>query len=357
MRKTFIFVLLSFFTALSFAKPQKEKPAWIDNLNTIYPDSLYIAKLGKAQGAAKSNAVLAQENADNNVAEYLNVTIQSQTVSKTNYETKIEAGKLSTSETKDNSRIIQTSVNMTLSGLSHTDAWYNKKEKTWYCAAYVSRDKAYEAYKPTVTDGRNKFLALYEKAEAEKEPLFQCNYYKTAYNASDDFINAYNFANLLKPSAVKDDFEKDREKYNRIPSVVKSIIIKCSMYITVKNDYGSSINSALLNTFSQMGFLVQEGNALYKVEAVVNDNDSVYKMKSKETHSIYPSIDLVIRNKEKMPVYSFSYKTEEKTTNFSLESAQRMAFPKFAEEMKNALKADFESKLGINELDLLFGGQ
>ena len=347
MRKTFIFVLLSFFTALSFAKPQEEKPAWIDNLNTIYPDSLYIAKLGKAQGAAKLNAVLAQENADNNVAEYLNVTIRSETVSKTNYETKIEAGKLSTSETKDNSRIIQTSVNMTLSGLSHTDAWYNKKEKTWYCVAYVSRDKAYEAYKPTVTDGRNKFLALYEKAEAEKDYLKKCIILRKAQNEGKDFLNSYNFAILLNKQITENDFYKDRENLATIPARIKELVLKSSINITVENDYASNVYSSIANSLSEIGFRVQESNSQYHLFAKIKLNQKA----SAKIVVLNPSVSIIIKNSNEN-IYSFNCHGDE-VKAFAKETAHNLAAENLAEHLTNELVNDFESIFGILNYDLI----
>ena len=335
-----------------FAK-EPEKPAWVDSWRTIYPDETYIAQLGKSVG--KKAADDAKANAANAIAQYIQTNVQSElTSSMKTYTGQDEKGRLVTSQEKANSQTINLSVDVTLTSLEFTEPWYNKKEKTWYCVAYVSREKAYGAYKPTVQDSRNKFIALYEKAENEDEPLFKCNYYKTAYNSCGDFISAYNFALLLNPSAVKEDFEQDRKKYNEIPAVVKAIILSCTMGVNVTNDNGNSIQGVVSSVFSELGFVVQENDALYSIEAMMSDNDSIYKYKSKETHTLYPSINLVIKNKSGKAVYTFAYKTEEKTTNFSLETAQRAAFPKFAQEMGPALKTDFEGKLGLSELDLLF---
>lgn len=352
MKKHFF---LLFFITLPFlcsAKPQKEKPVWVDNLAALYSDSFYIAKIGKAVGAKAS--LEAQAQADQNIAEFLRAGIKSTTSSKRSFTTQSAEGNLQTTEVRENLQEINIYVDLTLSGLSHTDPWYNKKEKTWYSCAYVNRKKAYEAYKPTIQDECNKFLALYQKAEDEKEPLLKCNYYKTAFNSSGDFRAAYDFGILLNPSAVKTDFEENRNLLNSIPASVKQIILQSTLFIIVKGDYGSVNYSALVNAFSEMGFIVQEGNSRYTVEAVIDANDSVYKFKTKETHSIYPSIGLAIKNQAGKQVYTFSYKTGEKTSNFTLENAQQEGYPKFATEIKNALSSDFKVKIGIDDLDLLF---
>lgn len=351
--KFFCFFTFFYLCTLIYAKSVSDRPDWVDNWRTIYPDSTYIAQFAKVTGKKGDKEV--KTVAANTIAQFIKTKVQSETTSTMKTATASDGkGRLVTGQEKSNTQNINLSVDVALTSLEFTEPWYNKKEKTWCCVAYLSREKVYQGYKPTVQDGCNKFLAIYEKAENEPEPLLKCNYYKTAFNSGDDFKTAYDFANLLNPDAVKKDFSETRNKLNAIPAAVKQIILQSTVSVNVNGDYGDSNYSAIQNCFSEMGFVIQKETPAYVLEAEMNDNDSVYKFKSRETHSLYPSISVVLKNRDGIPVYTFCYKTNEKTTNFSLETAQRDAYPRFAQEMKKALSQDFTEKLGINDLDLLF---
>ena len=357
MKKNIISFLIFFcLCGASFAKATSDRPEWVDNWRSIYPDEVYIAQMGKANGKKADNE--AKNIAANTLAQFIKTNVQSETNSSMETTSASdEKGRLVTSKRKTNSQNITLSVDVVLTSLEFTEPWYNKKEKSWYCVAYISREKAYQAYKPAVQDAYRKFQALYEKAENETEPLLKCNYYKAAFNSGADFRSTYDFAILLNPTAVKMDFESERSKLNSIPAVVKKILLQSTVSINVNGDYGNSNYDAILKVFSGMGFVIQEEDSLYKLEAVMNDNDSVYKFKTRETHSIYPSISITLKNKDGVPVYAFSYKTDVKTSNFTLDSARRDAYPKFAREMAPNLSSDFEEHFGLNDLDILFGGR
>ena len=75
--KRFLITLLIFFSLFSiYAKPLAEKPDWIENWRTIYPDSVYIAQLGKATG--KNGNAEIKTIATNMIAQYIKTNVQSQ---------------------------------------------------------------------------------------------------------------------------------------------------------------------------------------------------------------------------------------------------------------------------------------
>lgn len=63
--------------------------------------------------------------------------------------------------------------------------------------------------------------------------------------------------------------------------------------------------------------------------------------------AVYPAIDLEIINKDGKSVYSFKYKSEEKTVSYTLEGAQKKAFPSVAEQLEKLLSKDIGSTLNI----------
>ena len=158
----------------------------------------------------------------------------------------------------------------------------------------------------------------------------------------------------MDSNAVKADFAQDRENLNGVPAKIKEIILQSPMKVRVAGDYGNNVCGMISKVFSDIGFVVQGGMAVYLVEAEINDNDAVFKLKTKETHTLIPSVSLRIKSQVGKTLYSFDYKTEKRTTNFTRENAQRDAFPAFATEVGEALKVDFNEKLGVDDFDLLF---
>lgn len=341
----YVFVFLLFFSCASV--PQ-EVPDWVEDYTVVYPDSTYIAQLARVE---KGDAVQVKNRAAVQLAEYIRAEVQSE---KTTEYQMTQSADGAVSEQLDIVSNSSVSTDLTMNYLEYTEPWYSKASKTWFCVAYIEREKAYEAYKPTIQDGRDKFMALYDKAEQESDYIQKCVFYKSAYNSGSDFKSSYDFGILLNKNAVKEDYAADRELLNSIPAKVKEIISKCTMKLNVTGDYGNDNYSAILDVFSGMGFSVQKESSIYTVDAEIDPNDSVYKMKTKETHTIYPSINIRIRNKDGKTVYSFSFKTEQKTTNFTLENAQRDAYPAFATEMSKALEIDFKEKTGVSDMNVKF---
>lgn len=126
-------------TGFCFAK-EVERPDWVDDWRKLYPDTTYVAQMGKATG--KQGANEAKTVAANTIAQYIKTNVQSELNStlKTHSGSN-KKGRLETSTERDNSQSITLSVDTTLTSLEFTEPWYNKKEKTWYCVAYVEREK------------------------------------------------------------------------------------------------------------------------------------------------------------------------------------------------------------------------
>ncbi len=348
MTAAFLAGIAIILTATSCATTQEiTYPLWYtdEGLEETYPSASYIREIGTGK---------TKQDAENDAVAYISRY----------FETEVDysyTNRLNAVSTDDETTVTETtdinkssSSRIKLFGIKYSENFYDKKQGEYRVVAYINKKEAYEVFKPTITGERDKFMALYDKAEDETDYLLKCSFYKSAYNAGNAFKDDYDFGIKLNSKAVKADFEKDIEVMNGIPAKTKEFISRCTMSLNVTGDYGNSNYSAILQVFSDMGFAMRNGDPMYTVEAIINDNDSVYKMKSKETHTIYPSINLYITSKDGKNVYSFSYKTEQKTTNFTLEDAQRNAYPVFASEMKDALKADFEDKTGVSALGLLY---
>ena len=224
------------------AKPKE--PEWLHNYRTIYPDAEYIVQRGRgdSEETAKTEA-LAQ------IARFFRTTVNA------NLQTSIK------SEPKDGGTAEVTSVVNDVSVLSevrlfvveYTDPYYFKKEKKWYCAAFINREKAWIQYRPDVEGAKAELYAMMKNAENEGDPFSKAASYGAAFRSGKKFLEKLEYARILD-SAKEEEYASDRKTVSGIPSLIFAEKEKCSLNFSVKGDYGNIISSALTKTLSENGF-------------------------------------------------------------------------------------------------------
>ena len=105
---------------------------------------------------------------------------------------------------------------------------------------------------------------------------------------------------------------------------------KCTLNIYISEDYCNIILDAAENAFSKTPFVIVGNpvNANYKAVFFINNNKS-----GNSPLSILPSANVEIRNKENLSIYTKNFCLKEKATAYSLEKAQKKAYPQLAEIM------------------------
>ncbi len=341
MKKTAItFFAAAFLCGAVFAKPEAERPDWVDNWRTIYPDTTYVAQLAKSTG--KKGANDAKAEAANTVAQYIKTNVQSELTStmKTTSGSK-KNGRLYTTEERANSQDIKLSVDLALTSLEYTEPWYNKKEKTWYCVAYASREKLYEQYKPTLQNARDKLFAYYEAADKSQEPLSKMIIYMQSSAYEDDFFAAYSFSNILSPSLTAKDFRKDSQYVSSVSAKSSEEKNKCTFAITVTDDAQDSIYQAIKDSLSSEGYAVKNvgSDALYKVKAAVLFSDTALN----SLHVVKPSVEISVEGKTAV-VFSYAKQGENlKGLNFDIVKTKAAA--EIAAQIRESFMKEFNEKM------------
>ena len=327
MKKSLILPLL-FFTAFSlFAK--NDVPEWKTNLNSVYPDSKYIARNG--YGSSPDDAKI-QALAD--ISNYFNTTVTS------SVNTTLSSVSSETGQSETRSLLSEASIksNVNLFGVEYTEPYYSKKEKLYYCAAFIEREKAWTQYKPNVEQKKNITYGFYNKAQ-DSDPLSGCKYYAKAWESSKDFFEAVEFARILTPAKAK-AYDSDCAVFTQIPSLMLNAKQQCSMTINVEGDFGNQFTQSLIKVFSGLGFSISKKaeNASYTVKAKIDNN----AVNSGEIVAIYPTLELSLLSKNGTPIYSYSAEYE-KQAAYSLETAQNRGYKKYTAILEEDLPKDFNS--------------
>ncbi len=301
-------------------------PTWAKNeWRQEFPDSKFLSARGIAteSEAAKTDA-LAQ------ISQYIGTSINANL--STSVQTIEKNGVLDETFSIQNEVAIKSQVD--LFGVEFTKPYFLKKEKQWYCVAYINRDKAWEQYVPHIEVAKKVFYGFYREAENESEPLLSCAYYKKSWEKGKDFLTQLEYGRLITPIREK-EYSPDRNTLALIPSKIASEMNNILLQIEIEGDFGGIIETSLEKAFKKSGFTTAK-NGNYKVFAQINPNAT-----GKEPIAVFPGIDLKIQGTEGRTVYSYKDRVLEKTTGFSLETAQRKSYPKLAEKIEQNLPDDF----------------
>ena len=302
-------------------------PTWFPDYRTAFPDSRYIAQQGRAdtEETAKTEAVA-------QIARYFKTSVNA------NLKTSIQnvtSGE-NVSETTSIINDVDLMSKVELFAVETTAPYYFKKEKKWYSVAYIEREKAWNQYQPTVENAKSKFYAMKKNAENESDPFLKAVSYAKALQSGKEFLEKLEYARILDPQKEA-AYSENRKAVSEIPALIASEQEKCTVYLSVSGDYGNIISSSLTQTFSKNGFKLAKSadRANYTAYATVESNAS-----GSDPISIYPSLEVKITSKNGKTVFANQTKVEKKTISYTLENAQKKAFPILAEESDKSISRE-----------------
>lgn len=334
-RKIFmlVFLLSSFFPVFS----KDFIPNWFKDYRTVYPDTEYIAQrgIGDSPENAKTDAAGAlgryfQTNVDSSIKTTM---ISETTDSKVNITSSV------IDEVKIDSKV-------EFIGLEYTEPYYSKKEKKWYCVAFINRHNAWEQFKPQIEECKHTFESQLQVAEKEAELLTKLSIYKEVWNKGRDLNEKLEYGRILLPSE-ENKYESYREMVAEIPVRFRDIKKQCSVYLEINDDYGRMIISAISTAFVNNGFQVakQKNDSKYIVEISINDNSS-----GDNPVSILPEVNIsVLSNNDKnnVSLYSYDKTAKEKTVSYTLENAKKKAYSKLSSELETEVYESLNNSFSL----------
>ena len=323
-----LILILSTIASLSSCGTTSEiAPDWLADYRTVYPDTEYIAQRGRADTelTAKTEAVA-------QIARYFQTSVNANL--KTSIQSVTNGGTVSETTSVVNDVDVMSQVD--LFAVECTDPYFNRKENKWYCVAFIEREKAWTQYKPTVDGAKSEFHAMKKNADDETDPFTKCAAYGKAWKSGRQFLEKLEYARIL--NAKKEaEYAGDRNAVSEIPGKISAGREQCTAYLSVTGDYGNTVSSALSRTLSNNGFKIAKSadGANYTANAIVESNAA-----GDDPIAVYPSLDLKITGRGGKTVFAHQCKVEQKTLGYTLESAQKKAYPILAKEADRAISAE-----------------
>lgn len=332
MKKFISLIFFVFLLSSLFSKPKSQPvPDWFQNYRTVFPNKEYLAQRGSGTTAeeAKTDAMAA-------LARYFQTTVNANLT--TSYQSITAGEKIQETQTVIDERAVTSQVDFF--GVEYTECYFNKPEKKWYCVAYIFREDAWFQFKPQIDGAKSVFYGFYDKAQKEEEPILRCGIYSSAWEKGKDFLEKLEYGRIISPSE-EEKYEKDRLTLSEVPSLIRQEINNSSINIIISGDYAGIVETAVNSSLSELGFTTGEGGNYTAIITV--SNNAV----GEDPVAIYPGFEMEIAGKSCKSVYSFKYKSSEKTISYTLEGAQKKAYPKFAEQIGKLLTQDMGRVLNI----------
>lgn len=321
MRKTLIVIILTFVSAVCFAKPKSVEPDWFKNYRTVFPNAQYLAQRGSG-----TTAEVAKTDAASQLARYFQSTVSA------NLSTTMSSITTGTSIQEETHVIDEVNVTSEVEfiGLEFTESYYYKPEKKWYAVAYIVREDAWIQYKPKIEAEKTKFYAYLKKAESENDSFTKISLYKSAWKVSGDFMEKLEYGRIINPNE-EDKYSADRTAIAELPAKMEKEQKDLTVFVNLKGDYGNIVETAIKTALGKGGFIVGE-NGNYTADVFVSSNPN-----GENPVTIMPAVIISIKNNGGKAVFSYEAKLTEKTVAYSLENAQKKAFPKLAEKINQEI--------------------
>jgi len=306
----------------------ESRPLWADSetVNQVFPQEEYVTGIGRAV-----TAEAAVNLADGNLASYFSREITAVTSAQTNLSSKDE-------DFGEESLIRDVTVvsEAVLSGVEHTNPWFDKKSNVWYVCSYLNRKEAWKNYEPVINQNKTAFYSFIESAEKEEDPFKRIAYLNEAKTAGQNYEKSILFSELLYKkgsTAYSGDRKILASLDEKISSISKNIAVNVVLAAGTDGQYKSILESIVSNT----GFAVSSVKSNYDLIVTVNNN----KQKYTDTIVANPEIKIEIKNS------SFTFftwtKTMDRVTGFA--EAEALLDTKISRAVEKALRNEFEPVL------------
>lgn len=334
MKKFFLILTAVFCCLLPLFAKKAAMPQWVQNYRTVFPASEYLAQRGSGDSAEKSKT-----DATAALSRYFKTSVNANLSTTMTSVTAANSAEEKTLVVDD----VNVQSEVELFALEYTEPFYYKEEKKWYCVVYMNRSDAWQQYKPQIEIKKNSFNGLYKNLENEPDCFSKAGMCGKVWQSATELLEKLEYGRIINPKEEA-AYQDERDKIAQIPVIFEESRQKCSIYIQTENDYGRLAESGVSSAFSGCGMKVVKKieQANYIAEVLIELNAS-----GSEPVSVKPGLELKIQNKEEKTVYSCEIQIAEKSVAYTLENAQKKAFPKLAKETEEAVKKDLSGFLKL----------
>ena len=251
--KFVMFIFLAIFLTSCASTPDMPAPAWVTNVQSVFPWERYIT--GRGDGSTRQDA---EARALAEIALYF---VRETTVERTQRAAWTERDGLVSAEAITEENILVESHTQLVAVRFAEDPWFNRATRAWETVGFIQREEAWSVYEPTARRQADAFLALVRAAENETEPFNTVLRFGAAdaYARSAEFNAVRNFAQVLHPRQANLLFgETDTALAGLLQ---RQLIARERAVISIQSpvDHDRIIYQAMVTALGNAGFVTESG--------------------------------------------------------------------------------------------------
>lgn len=250
MKSFFALLFLTFFTLTA-----QEKPLWIDDPSSAYPQSKYLTAVGSGD-----TRKAAESAASANLSQIFKATIKAEQTINERYKELFSAPDQSTFEGQtDITKNVTISTDQTLYNVQYAVSFSDNMGRT-YVLAVLERNATAEIYRQKIQDNEKIMLRYIDQYEKSTEPIARYANINAAKVFSD--INEslrQQLVIILPGSSSGQQSSYDVVKVN---TLVSDAVKKLPFSITISGDTENRVTAILKEMLSEMGFVVANKGAI-----------------------------------------------------------------------------------------------
>ncbi len=322
----FLVIAASVFAGCKSAEVES-RPLWTDSytVGQVFSSENYVTGIGKASGIDSAMSL-----ADGNLASYFSRKISSTTSVQQVMTSEDENGKFEENLIRDIS--IQSGIE--ISGIKHTEPWFDKKEGLYYVCSYLDRKEAWRNYEPVVGQAKSNFYSFIDSAEKEEDPFNKIAVLKNAAEAGNTYEDLILFSEILyKKGALP--YSQDRNVISSLDERILSVRRGILMDVLVDKDTDRRYIPVVEKVVTSSGYSVSSVGNQYTVFLTLSKNKEVFS----DTGTIVsvPEYRVEVKNKNKT-LWTYK-KSLDRVTGFV--EAESFLEKKIAKNVENDLSSGF----------------
>jgi len=233
----------------------RNKPAWVDSVDSAYNRSQYVAAVGYA-----ANRDMAEKNALANLTAIFGQSIKADQTIVNTYQEAVKKGVASSwTDNIAMKNTINTSASMdALVGAEIREVWHDAGNNVFYAAAVMEKARTIQLYNEMIRANQNVIANLLSMRDAEKNSLEGFSRYQFAAAVADVNVSYGNVLQVIGAPVPAGLVNGDNYRFE-----AKNITKTIPVGIVVKNDKSGRIQGAFAKAFSEIGFRSGGNNSRY----------------------------------------------------------------------------------------------
>lgn len=258
----------------SAKKVKNNKPKWVDNPVSVYPESQYISALG-----AGDTRQAAESNATGNLTKRFKVKIDVDETMTRRYQALTNmAGSMDESLSEEELKNIKSSSSETLMDVQFSESYTDDMGRV-NLVAYLDRRKTGDLYSERLDNNFAKIRQFLEKGQALSDLPTQYAYYNAAFAVSQINENMIAQLDIISPSHKNRLIADDDIRYIAVSDLLNKTAAKIGFKVNISGDDDEKITVQVQQAISQLGFqlspdpiLSVNGTVAYELLDLKRDN-------------------------------------------------------------------------------------